>query len=84
MKPLLLIILAVIFVSCKKNSKPACPPRMYTISCAESYPDFEFPGYLTGTNLYTIESNCLEDAIKKAQDMSYGSGQIYKRCQVVR
>ena len=70
--------------SCSKSSKPACPPRTYTISCAESYPDFEFPVYLTGTNVYSIESNCLEDAIKKAEDMSYGSGQIYKRCQVVR
>ena len=37
-----------------------------------------------GTNVYTIESNCLEDAIKRAQEMSYGNGQMYKRCRVLR
>jgi hypothetical protein len=84
MKPLFIIALSFVFLACKKNSKPACPPRLYDISCEESYPDLEFSGYLTGTNVYTIESNCPEDAIKKAEEMSYGYGQIYKRCHVVR
>ena len=56
---------------------------MYNIECAERYPDLEFPGYLTGTNQYSIQSNCLEDAIEQARDMSYDFGGSYKHCQVV-
>ena len=84
MKPMIFVGLLLLIVSCKKNSKQECPARSYNISCDERYPDFEFSGYLTGTNVYTIESNCVEAAIKKAEEMSYEYGQIYKRCRVVR
>lgn len=84
MKLLISFCLLLVIVSCKKNSKQQCPPTFYNVSCQESYPDFEFGGYGTNTSTYVIESNCLEDAIKKAQEMSYGYGQIYKHCQVMR
>jgi len=84
MKAVVFISLLLLVISCKKNSKESCPEQTYNIECAEGYPDLEFPGYLTGTNRYSIQSYCLEDAIKAAQDMSYDFGGSFKHCQVVR
>ena len=84
MKPIVITILILLVISCKKNSKESCPEQTYNIECAEGYPDFEFSGYLTGTNRYSIQSCCLEDAIKAARDMSYDFGGSYKHCRVVR
>jgi hypothetical protein len=78
----IIIALLIFTISCKKGSKETCPERTYNIECSESYPDFEFPGYLTGTNDYNIKSHCLDDAIEEARNMSYDFGQSYKHCQV--
>jgi hypothetical protein len=84
MKQIIYTALIVAFFSCSKNSGESCPEQTYTIECSESYPDFEFSGYLTGTNTYNIQSTCPEDAIKAAAEMSYDYGQLYKHCHVVR
>lgn len=82
MKTILVIVILFFVISCKKNSKE-CPLQTYTIECAERSPDAVFGGYNTGTNQYTIQSNCPEDAEKEAKNMSYDFGSQYRRCRVV-
>lgn len=84
MKLIIAMALISAISSCNKNSEKSCPEQTYTIECSESYPDMEFSGYLTGINTYSIQSNCPENAVKAAQDMSYDFGRTYKHCHVVR
>ena len=82
MKIILISCLLISILSCKKGSKETCPLQTYVIECVESYPDMEFGGYNTGTNVYTIQSNCVQDAINEASEMGYDFGRTYKRCFV--
>ena len=81
MKTILLMTMFFFVLSCKKGKD--CPLQTYKIKCEERGPDAVFGGYNTGTNIYSIQTNCPKDAEREAKNMSYNFGESYRRCQVV-